>query len=305
MPESKTLLRRNFLVRLHSVLWERGYAFILPVTVLLIMTILVPLVEGLAYSMRVMQGSIEQIGFGNFKVLFKSDFTKAFCTTVLFTAGAVSLHFTIGFIAALLINELGKSHVRTTVRLLLTLPWAVVTVVVGMTWRWMFNTLYGVINDFLFRLHLIQDPVQWLSSPLLALPAVIIADAWRGYPFMMVVLLAGLQSIPADQYEAGRVDGASGIQLFRYITLPNLRKVALVAVLLDSIWTFKHFDLIKVMTGGGPGNATEVLATMVYRYAFEFFRYGEASAIAVVMLVILMVMAIPYIKAIQSDRESL
>jgi multiple sugar transport system permease protein len=143
----------------------------------------------------------------------------------------------------------------------------------------------------------LQNPyVEWLAHPRLALPSVIFADVWRGYPFVMLILLAGLQAIPKELYEAARVDGASALQEFRHITVPGLARMIQVALALDVIWQFRRFGLVYNMTQGGPGNATDILPLAIYRQFFKYFNFEYASAMAVVLAVIMIVISIPYVR---------
>jgi multiple sugar transport system permease protein len=168
----------------------------------------------------------------------------------------------------------------------------------------MYSPQFGVINDILDRIGIHSAAeIAWLGDLNLAMPAVIFANAWRGFPFVMIMVLAGLQSIPREEYEAANVDGASGMAAFRYVTLPHLRFVIGIAVILDSIWTFRYFDLIQVMTHGGPANATEVLVTLVFRNSFEYFKFGYASAIAVVAFFILLGFTLLYVRILLADER--
>jgi multiple sugar transport system permease protein len=166
----------------------------------------------------------------------------------------------------------------------------------------MFDPVYGAFNDLLIKAGLISTHVQWLSNPKLALPSVIFVNLWRGFPFVMLILLAGLQSIPRVLYEAAAIDGASRWQLFIRITLPSLKKMLVVALALDIVWEVRRFGLIQTMTQGGPGNITEVLSTYIYKQYFQFFRFEYASAVAVVMTAALLMVSLPYIWMISQEE---
>ena len=178
------------------------------------------------------------------------------------------------------------------------MPWTLPDVIAGLVWKFMYDPLSGIVNDVLLRVGLIGRPVEWLSDPLLALPSVIVADVWRGFPFVMLILLAGLQAISRDLYEAARIDGASTWQEFRHITIPGLRGVAVVALALDTIWQFRRFGLIYAMTQGGPGYRTAILPILVYKQYFRFFNFEYASAIAAVAAVVMLIISVPYIRAV-------
>jgi multiple sugar transport system permease protein len=175
------------------------------------------------------------------------------------------------------------------------LPWTIPDVVAGIIWKWMLHPINGIVNDLLLTGGLIGAPIEWLSRPTLAFPSVIAANIWRGFPFVMVILLAGLKSIPIEQYEAAAVDGATVLQRFLFITLPGLRKLMVIALALDTVWEFRRFGLVAAMTAGGPGYSTEILSLTVFKQYFEFFRFEFASAVAIIMSVLLLVFSIPYV----------
>jgi multiple sugar transport system permease protein len=168
--------------------------------------------------------------------------------------------------------------------------------VVATGWAWLYHNPFGMLNPLLVGLGLLPAPRAWLASPDTAMGAVIVANLWRGFPFISLVLLAGLQAIPSALYEAASVDGAGAWARFRHVTLPGLKRVMLIALTLDVINTVKYFDLIWVMTAGGPANRTEVLSTLIYRLAFQFFRTGRAAALAMVMVAALAIFSIFYVR---------
>jgi multiple sugar transport system permease protein len=168
--------------------------------------------------------------------------------------------------------------------------------VVATGWAWLYHNPFGMLNPLLTGLGVLSAPRAWLASPDTAMGAVIVANLWRGFPFISLVLLAGLQAIPNALYEAAGVDGAGAWARFRHVTLPGLRRVMLIALTLDVINTVKYFDLIWVMTAGGPANRTEVLSTLIYRLAFQFFRTGRAAALAMVMVAALAVFSVFYVR---------
>ncbi|PYM06149.1 MAG: hypothetical protein DMD82_09395 [Candidatus Rokuibacteriota bacterium] len=173
---------------------------------------------------------------------------------------------------------------------ILLLPWVVPTVITALTWHWMFDALRGVINVSLQAVGLIAEPIAWLARPTTAMLAVIVVNIWRGFPFFGVSLLAGLQAIPRDLYEAAAADGASPIQRFRHVTLPGLRPVILVTTLISTIFTLNDFNIVYVMTRGGPGTATHVLATYTYETGFQALRWGKAVAVSMYLMPLVAVM---------------
>jgi multiple sugar transport system permease protein len=282
-----------------------AYAFTLPAISLLALVLLVPLGDVFYLSVHTdgSNGTMEFTGLSNYRQFLDDPmFWNAVRNTAIFTVGSVILHLLLGMGAALLLNR--KIVGRTVFRVIALVPWMFSSVVVAVLWNWMYSPQFGVINDILDRIGIHSAAeIAWLGDLNLAMPAVIFANAWRGFPFVMIMVLAGLQSIPREEYEAANVDGASGMAAFRYVTLPHLRFVIGIAVILDSIWTFRYFDLIQVMTHGGPANATEVLVTLVFRNSFEYFKFGYASAIAVVAFFILLGFTLLYVRILLADER--
>lgn len=180
----------------------------------------------------------------------------------------------------------GQFRGRGLARALAIAPWAMPPVVTSIVWLWMFDPQFGVINYILQQVHLIGQNLAWLNDPDRALPAVIVVTVWKHVPLAMMVLLAGLQSIPADLYEAARIDGANAVSEFRYVTLPGLKPVSGLIVLLLTLWIFKEFTYVYVLTGGGPGRATETIVLQVYYQAFKYLDFGMAAAIGVFVMLI-------------------
>jgi len=197
----------------------------------------------------------------------------------------------------LLSSEVINPRMRNIFRGILIVPWLFTTVVVATVWRLM---LYpgGVVNGILAQLGLMDmaQPLNWLGEPDLALPAVILINVWAGYPFSLLMMLAALLSVPQSLYEAADVDGANGVQKFFRITIPMIKPVIASVALLDAIWSFRLFDLVFLTTGGGPLNATHVLATYTYRLSFESFEFGRASALSVMLLLFTMLLTIFYFR---------
>ena len=230
------------------------------------------------------------------KLVSDPAFLHALALSLLFTAGSLLFQFTIGFALALFFNRPFPGN--GPLRALLLLAWLLPTVVSGSLFRWMLDGDYGVLNFALVGLGLLSDGRYWLIDPGTALAGTILANVWVGIPFNMALLLAGLQGIPAVLYEAARVDGASAWQQFRSLTLPLMRPVALSVLLLGLIYTFKVFDLIYVMTKGGPVDATTTLPIYTYKLTFEFFRFGDGAAAATLLLLGLVVVALVYLWAL-------
>src|SRR6185437_2727705 len=188
-------------------------------------------------------------------------------------------------------------------RILFLTPWMVAPAIGATIWLWLLEPQFGVVNYLLRAAHVVSAPVAWLGEPGTALASVIVVDVWRGVPFVMLLMLAGLQTIPAEQYEAAAMDGAGAWQRFRHVTWPNLRYLTVVATTLDVINTIRHYDIIGVMTAGGPAGATETLPVLLYNTAFRAHRFGEAAAIGVLLLVVVLALAAFYIRLTRIDRD--
>ena len=226
----------------------------------------------------------------NYTRLFSSpDFWYACWVTLKLIVIVTAACFLLGLFTALLVNNRFKG--RSLARLLVAMPWAVPEVIAVVIFAWMFDSSFGLINWVLIRLGLIDQTITWFSEPGPAFAAVAATMIWKGYPFVSIMTLAGLQSIPDDYYAAARVDGANAWQRLTNITLPSLMPVIGVTTVLVMLWIFRDFSIIYVLTGGGPLKATQTLSIMTYEQAFSFFKMGYASAIGIVTLVICVVAA--------------
>jgi len=287
------------MLALHIKDKQMGYFFILPAALMLLVVIIYPAVYSLKLSFTSESAALYSLT--NYAELFRDAlFWQAFRNTLVFVGVVTIFHLVIGLSIAMALNT--RIKVRLLFRLIVLLPWTVPDVVAGITWKWIYDPVYGALNDLLSRLNLIDAPILWLSDPKLAMSSIIFGDIWRGFPFVMLILLAGLQAIPRELYEASKIDGASGFQSFRHITLPGLKKIVVVALALDIIWEFRRFGLVQAMTQGGPGHQTEVFSTLIYKEYFQFFRFEYASAIAVIMSIILLSLSLPYIWMISKEQ---
>jgi multiple sugar transport system permease protein len=278
--------------------WLVGLAFVAPSLLVLGVVIAFPVVDTVWLSLMETRGKDRTVfvGLANYgRLLQDADFWSAFRNSISFTAGSVLGHILLGLAVALLLNQ--RIPFRPVFRVISLVPWMFAPVVVAMTWRWMLDAQLGVINFLLASLGL-RGPFLWFESARLALPAIILTNIWRGFPFASITLLAALQAIPKEQYEAAAVDGASSLMQFRFVTLPHLRFALVIIATLDTIWNFKHFDLIQVMTNGGPAGATEMLTTLTYKVSFENFEFGYAAAMGVVMSLILLATTVVYVRRI-------
>lgn len=269
---------------------EVGLGWLLLAPVLLVMLVLVvwPFVTAvwIAFTNKSIGTEGTWVGLDNFaQVVSSPRFGRALQNSLIFTVVALALKFVLGMGMALVLNQ--AFFGRNFLRAYFLIPWVLPGFVAYMTWRWFLDPLQGVANYALTDLGLITYPLEFLSSPTLALPSVILAHVWRGFPFFGVAFLAGLQNIPSELYEAAAVDGASWRQQFRYITLPGLRHVILVVLMLSTIWTFNAFEPIYLLTGGGPADATMVYTVLAYEMGIVNMRLGEASAVPVLILPVL------------------
>jgi multiple sugar transport system permease protein len=277
----------------------QAYAFLGPALGLLLLLMVYPLGQVLRMSFLEVLGRRQiWVGLGNYIELIRSAvFWQVLWQTVLFTVGSVVLHLGIGMGLALLLHTKIQAQIRNFFRGVLILPWLFAPTVAGMIWVLMLSP-FGILNGFLTAVGLLgsTDTINWLGTPGTALLSVTAMNVWRAYPFFMVMLLAGLQAIPEDVYEAADIDGTTQLQKFWYITIPALRGVILTVVLLDFIWTFRAFDPVYVMTGGGPVNSSQVLATDIYFNAFQKHQTGYASAEAMAMFFILFALSVFYVR---------
>jgi len=282
---------------------HRGVLFVLPAVLVLAAVLLLPILSSIVLSFQtVTPVNARFVGLDNYWYIFgQSAFLEAIIHTAVFTAVSVVSAFGLGLAAALLVNERiwGRAFFRVT----LLLPWVISLVVVGLTWKWIYDPLYGVLNYWLEQLHIITQPMAWLANVGFAMPAILLANIWQSFPFMMVVLLAGLQAIPEEEYEAARIDGASAWQRFLRITLPHLRYIAMIGITLDTIWMFRSFDVVQVMTGGGPLGSTELLSTLIYREMYTNLRFGVASAEGTIMFVITVMLSLVYMGIIKDEID--
>ena len=288
--------------------WTRrrrvGYAFIAPVFAFLCAVVLFPLGHAFWTSLQRIRGlNATFVGADNYRRVLTDDaFWHSLGLSAAFTGACVALHIAIGLALALLINEL--RFARTALRIAFLTPWMVAPAVGATIWLWLLEPQFGVVNYLMQAAGLVRAPLAWLGEPLLAFASVVAVDVWRGVPFVMLLMAAGLQTIPREQYEAAAMDGANAWQRFRYVTLPNLRYLLVVASTLDIINTIRHYDIIGVMTAGGPAGATEVLPVLLYNTAFRGNRFGEAAAIGVLLLAIVLAFSILHIRITRPDREA-
>ena len=274
---------------------HKGYLFILPAFLLLLFILGFPAIAAILQSFNIMWVSQPSFTVKSYISLSRdAEFLASLLNTVAFVACTVGFHLLIGLAVALLLNmEIRNKRFFMVIAIL---PWTVPDVIGGLIWRFMFDTLPGMVNAVLLKAGFIVDPIDWLGNPKLAFPSLIFAEVWRGYPFAMLILLAGLQAIPKEQYEAAEIDGASKVQGFVYITVPNLKYMFVIALVLDTIWECRLFGMVYSMTGGGPGYSSQVLSLLTYKHYFLFFNISYAAAIAAVLAGFMLLVSIPYLR---------
>ena len=267
-----------------------AYTMVVPYVAVIVVLIAALLSSNAVTSLTARDGTLtlehyrDTLGDDVFPTILKNTVTW----TCLSALGQILL----GLVIALLLNTItaGQSLFRTVI---IILPWGTLDIVAGVMWKWMYNDLYGVINDVLLHGGIIADPIAWLADPGMAMAAVVIANVWKGFVLAAMFFLARLRGIPEYLFEVAEIDGAGTIGRFFHVTLPQLRSVLLTTTLLVLVWTINYFPLIFIMTGGGPANGTETLVTYVYKLSFRFLEYGRAAALSnVLFLIILAVTAI-------------
>lgn len=238
------------------------------------------------WTLRDFVNGVPWVGLQNYISLFSNpDFLSSIRVTVTFVICAISLEFTLGMGLALLLNR--NLKFKGLIRSFILIPMMCTNVVIGLTWRLLFNYNFGIINYYLTQINL--QPVEWLSNPDIALISIIIVDVWNTTSFVTLMLLAGLQSMPDEPFEAAKIDGASAWQTFLYLILPLLRPTILVTLLWRLIDAFRIFDVVYLLTAGGPAHATETVSIYVYNYGFKSFNLGYASAASFIMITIMIV----------------
>lgn len=273
-----------------------AYALLAPACLLVLLALAYPLAIAIATSLRIGRAAnldrLAQLplGLGNYaRALTSPDLWHSALVTGLYAAGSVGPAFVLGLALALLLDRdfPGRRWLRT----LMLLPWAVPGTVVAIAFLWMFDASFGVVNALLRGAGYAGPDIAWFSDGSTALFAVILPTVWKCFPFFVLVLLAALQAIPPELKEAAKVDGAGPVQRLRFITWPMLRGAAVLAIILQLLWAVKEFDIIYATTGGGPAQATQTLALLAYDEAFNFFRFGFAAAIGLLLLVVCAVLA--------------
>ena len=285
------------------------YLFIFPSVLFLGAILGFPILYSLAISFQkfnlatLVSSKAQFIGLQNYiAILGNPQLKNALVHSLIFTFFSILFQFTIGLGLAILLNK--AFPLNNVMRGVLLSGWQVPSVVTGTVFLWLFNLDYGLVNFLLTSLRLVHEPIAWFFQANTAMVAVIIANIWLGIPFNVILLSAGIAGLPEDVYEAATVDGANGWQKIFYITLPLLKSTIMAVLMLGFIYTLRVFDIIWIMTKGGPGTATEVLPTLAYRLSFINFNFGQSSAVSVIILAILLIAAVLYLKFTFGEEKS-
>ena len=286
------------------------FAFVAPAFLILLGVVFYPFIYNVVISFSNMNlrhiKDWHLVGLAQYMKVFteptEPSFYNVFLNTIIWTVSNVFFHVVIGVFLALLLNQ--KLRGRSVYRTLLILPWAIPQYIVALTWRGMFNYEYGSINLIITKyLHL--PAVEWLKSPTEAFLACILTNVWLGFPFMMVVALGALQSIPHELYEAAAIDGASWFDRLRRITLPLIRPVMIPAITLGVVWTFNNLNIVWLVSNAGePSDQTHILVSFVYKAAFNLYRYGYAAALSMIIFVILLIFSLTFMRRTKATEAA-
>lgn len=276
------------------------YWFVLPALIYMVLFVLYPIIYNVSLSfhhvtaLNLRAPNHDFLGLNNYRNLVgRPEFLTILLQTGMFTFGSILFQFTIGFAVALYLNK--NFPAKDFIRSAIILGWVLSPIVVGTVWRWMLNSDFGLVNFILRFFGIIEQNISWLPGPGTAMIGVIMANIWLGIPFNMMLLTGGLANLPESVYESSTIDGATKLQQFFYITIPLLKQTIGATLVLGFIYTLKVFDLIWVMTSGGPVNATTTLPVWSYRLSFVLFRFSEGAAAANILFALTLVVAYVYI----------
>lgn len=281
-------------------------AFILPAILVVGLLLLYPVATSIFYSFtskHLIKAKYHFVGFGNYiKVLSDPDFLAAFLTSVKWTVCSLIGQIVVGFSAALALERIKKG--KGVFRTILIIPWAFPSIVIALSWKWILNGVYGFVPNLLLKLGICSSIPQFFSSAELVFGTLVFINIWFGAPLIMVNVLSALQTVPRDQYEAAQIDGASPLQSFVHITLPHIRVVVGLLVVLRTIWVFNNFDTIYLITGGGPANLTATVPIYAYNVGWGLKQLGVSSAVTVLLLIFLLMVCMVYFKILDKwERE--
>lgn len=276
--------------------------FVLPAMIVVVCLLIYPLLSTLFYSFTnrtMIRRSFSFVGFANYLSLLQdAQFFSAFVNSLVWTAGSVIGQVAVGFVGALCLNQMRGTFVKSAFRVLAIIPWAFPAIATAMTWKWLLNGIYGFVPTALVNLGITDGLMQFLSTRSLAMPTLIFINIWFGAPLIMVNVYAALQTIPRDQYEAIQIDGANSFQAFIHITVPHIKTVVGLLVVLRSVWVFNNFDLIYMITGGGPAGASATMPIYIYNTGWTGRLVGRASAASILLLLFLVILCVLYFSVI-------
>lgn len=265
----------------------------MPYVLIIVAFVVLLLVSNIVMSFSTVDGGFT---FQNYTAIFTdSVFYKSVFNTCIWVFGSVVGQILLGLVVALLLTQIRRGQVFFR-SVILILPWATLDIVAGVMWKWMYNDMYGVLNDILVKIGLTKDYIPWLATPKMAMIAVIIANIWKGFCLSGMFFIAGIQTIPQELYEAAEIDGANAYRRFWSVTIPQLKPVLITTLMFTIIWTINYFPLIYVMTGGGPNYGTETIVTYIYRLSLRFLEYNKAAALSNVLFLIVFTIAYLFTK---------
>ena len=278
------------------------YFFIGPALLALVALVVYPLLYGvyISFFKTNLANKWDFVGLKNYISVFSDGvFVKQLGVTLKFTAIVVLAHFIIGIFLAMLLNQSRPGI--TFFRTILVLPWLMPEVVIALIFKWIMNPLYGLLNYGMRLLGLSEGGVSWLGDTKYAFISVVLVCIWKGYPLVMVNALAALQSVSTDIYEAAKVDGANKIQTFFRIILPSIKPVLATTLILDTVWWFKHYTIVYLMTKGGPGSDTSIVSIEIYKQAFDYFNFGKAASMSVVVFFVCLIISKLYRRFLDNE----
>ncbi len=283
------------------------YRYLAPTLILMIIFLVIPIINVVRYSFvdkAIVRENPEVVGLDNYNTLFADEsFWNATGNTIIFVVVSVVAHLVIGMFFAMLLNSrYFKTRTKTIARVLYILPWVFTASVVAILWKLMLQPS-GIINYLLSVLPTVDQGTEWLSNRDVALGVICFVNIWCGYPFYMISILAGLQGISEDLYESAAIEGATPVKSFIHITIPQLKPILISIAMLDFIWTLQSFNVIWMLTGGGPVESTEMLSIYIYKLAFQKLDYSMASTAATVLLVVCVIIAIFYVRQQKKVRD--
>lgn len=284
-----------------------SFCFILPALTVLALLLLYPVVTSIYYSFtskHLIKTGYEFVFLQNYiAVLTDKEFWTSFLTNIKWTVTSLFFQILVGFFAALALERIGKG--KSFFRTVLIIPWAFPSIVIALSWKWILNGVSGYLPNILVKLGICDTIPQFLSSSALAFPVLVMINVWFGAPLIMVNVLSALQTVPRDQYEAAQVDGASPLQSFLHITLPHIRIVMGLLIVLRTIWIFNSFDMIYLITGGGPAGLTQTVPIYAYNVGWGLKMLGRSSAVTVLLLIFLLLVCALYFRILDKwEKEA-